>query len=127
MQITRLSMLFTGEATRENAIWGEILNKIRVDISRFACIKVGGEIVSVARYAEDNGLSRMHGVYTLPEYRNKGFARQTVTSFTADILKCGRTPYLHVDKANPVSNRLYLSIGYVYGKTKLEIERVVAP
>ena len=69
----------------------------------------------------------MHGVYTLPEYRNKGFARQTVTSFTADILKCGRTPYLHVDKTNPVSNRLYLSIGYVYGKTKLEIERVVAP
>ena len=126
-QIARLSVSFAADATRQIANLQEIFQRVRRNISAYRCVKRDGKAVSVAAvHEESNGLTRISEVYTLPEYRNKGFARQTVTSFTADILKCGRTPYLHVDKTNPVSNRLYLSIGYVYGTTKLEIERVAA-
>ena len=126
-QIAHLWVRFTRDVTHRNTSVEEMLARIRSDISSYRCVKRDGKVVSVAAVSdESNGLTRISGVYTLPEYRNNGFARQTVTSFTADILKRGRIPYLHVDKTNPVSNRLYLSIGYVRGNTKLEIERVVA-
>ena len=126
-QVARLWSCFTSEITHKNTSPREIFDRVRSDIASYRCVKQEGKVVSVAAVnVEGNGLTRIHGVYTLPEYRNRGFARQTVTSFTEEILKGGNTPYLHVDKTNPVSNRLYLSIGYVRGITKLEIERVGA-
>lgn len=120
-QIARLVIRFTSETTHENATWGEIFHQVCANISNYMCIKREGKVVSVATYVEEsNGLCRIHGVYTLPEYRNCGYSRKVVTKLTEDILRQGHIAYLHVDKKNPISNRLYLSIGYNYGKTKLE-------
>ena len=121
-QVAELLISFAKETTHDNVDVNDIADRLRADGSCL-CVKREGKIVSVATsQQESNGLCRIHGVYTLPNYRNRGLARQVVTALTERILQSGRKPYLHVDKTNPVSNHLYLSIGYTYGKTKLEIE-----
>lgn len=52
-------------------------------------------------------------VYTPPEYRNLGYARSCVAALTRNML---RGPYqfasLYTDLDNPVSNKIYMNIGY---------------
>ncbi len=56
----------------------------------------------------------MSNVYTHPAFRGQGLARQVVSSLTREILAQGKLPYLYVDQRNPISNRLYQRVGYVY-------------
>ena len=80
-----------------------------------------GKIVSMARKVRETDLlCGISHVFTRREYRGKGFARQTVTALTEDILKQGKLAYLYVDRTNPISNHLYQSIGYEYGKPHIE-------
>lgn len=96
----------------------EIVEKALAD---FYCIRDKGSIVSIAKITrnEDN-LCSISMVYTLPEYRCRGFSRKIVTKITRDILSWHKIPYLYVDKKNPISNHLYESIGYRYGNSKCE-------
>lgn len=81
----------------------------------FYALKFNDKIVSIAsRAREDSQVCAISHVFTLPEYRGKGYAKQVVSKLCRDILNEGKTPYLFVDSANPISNHLYLSLGFHY-------------
>jgi predicted GNAT family acetyltransferase len=50
------------------------------------------------------------GVYTLPEYRGKGYGRAVVTALTEYALKQGQKPCLFYD--NPKAGKIYHDLGY---------------
>lgn len=59
-------------------------------------------------------------VYTPPYYRNKGYATECVAYASQAILDKGFDHcYLFADQANPISNKVYMRIGYqMMGLTK---------
>jgi predicted GNAT family acetyltransferase len=58
------------------------------------------------------GAARLGPVYTPREHRGHGYARATVAELSQRILDAGDRPCLFTDQANPVSNRMYESVGY---------------
>ena len=70
--------------------------------------------VSMAGFAgpTPNGI-RVAWVYTPPENRGKGFAGACVAALSQKLLEDGRKfCFLYTDLANPISNHVYLKIGY---------------
>jgi ribosomal protein S18 acetylase RimI-like enzyme len=60
-------------------------------------------------------VARVGQVYTLPEYRGRGYAGALVGQVSAELQKRGCTSiYLFTDLANPTSNGVYKRIGYRY-------------
>ncbi len=89
------------------------IDGIRKNIRKYRVIRDRGEIVSMAAYSRDTDDScRITHVYTVPASRGQGFARQVVNTLKNEILDMGKTATLNVDQANPVSNRLYESLGF---------------
>ncbi|MBE6137322.1 MAG: peptide-methionine (S)-S-oxide reductase MsrA [Erysipelotrichaceae bacterium] len=89
----------------------------------FYCVKENDEIVSIARKTrEDETICSISYVYTKKKFRSKGYAKKVVGKISKDILFDGKTPYLYVDKNNPISNHTYSSLGYKYGNSKYEVE-----
>jgi hypothetical protein len=71
-------------------------------------------IVSMAAWAglTPNGV-RVNFVYTPPTQRARGFASNCVAALTRRLLESGRRfVFLFTDLTNPISNRVYQSIGY---------------
>ena len=120
-EIARLIVEFDWEAVREESDFDEVLQKVNNRINDYAVIRADGKIVSMCYRYVDSNLDRLSYVYTREQYRNQGYSRKVVTYVTQSSLKSGHTPYLHVDQHNPVSNHLYVSIGYVYDKSRYEI------
>ena len=82
-------------------------------IDRFRLIREDNKIVSLAsRCPESDSSLRITDVYTRPEYRGKGLARQVVNAIKNEILETGKIATLNVDQANPISNHLYESLGF---------------
>ncbi len=76
--------------------------------------EVDGSAVSMAGYSgrTPNGI-RIAWVYTPPENRGKGFAGACVAALSQKLLDDGRKfCFLYTDLANPISNHVYLKIGY---------------
>jgi len=76
--------------------------------------EVEGTAVSMAGFAgpTPNGI-RVAWVYTPPENRGKGFAGACVAALSQKLLNDGRKfCFLYTDLANPISNHVYLKIGY---------------
>lgn len=74
-----------------------------------------GEPVSFAGYGglTPNGI-RVGPVYTPPELRRRGYASALTAELTRMLLEGGRKLcFLFTDLANPTSNSIYQSIGYV--------------
>ena len=93
------------EVTKESIIKG---------IERFRIIKDGQRIISLAsRTPESEESIRITDVYTRPEYRGQGFARKVVNTTKNEILEQGKMATLNVNQANPISNHLYKSLGFV--------------
>jgi predicted GNAT family acetyltransferase len=70
--------------------------------------------VSMAGYTgrTPNGI-RVAWVYTPPELRGKGYAGACVAALSQKLLDEGRKfCFLYTDLANPISNHVYLKIGY---------------
>lgn len=121
-EIAKLQADFTFEALGERAEQSELMSKLSMQINNFALIRKNGEIVAIAEgINEGNGLCRISYVYTKPTHRNKGYSRNVVTYVTHRAIDDGNIAYLHVDKNNPISNHLYLSIGYIYNKPRYEM------
>jgi predicted GNAT family acetyltransferase len=60
------------------------------------------------------GVVRIGPVYTPPEHRNRGYATSAVAAASRRLLERGAERcMLLTDLANPTSNRIYASIGYV--------------
>lgn len=86
---------------------------IKKSLGGFRIIRADGKIVSMARIAHDTDKSRkISDVYTRPEYRGKGYARKVVNFAKNEIILNEKIATLNVDKSNPISNRLYLSLGF---------------
>jgi predicted GNAT family acetyltransferase len=58
-----------------------------------------------------NGIS-IGGVYTPPEYRNRGYATSCVASLCEKLLREYAFCVLYTDLSNPVSNSIYRRIGF---------------
>jgi predicted GNAT family acetyltransferase len=58
------------------------------------------------------GAARIGPVYTPREHRGRGYASAAVAEISQRILDEGARPCLFTDQANPVSNRIYVAIGY---------------
>lgn len=72
-----------------------------------------GEPVHLTAAAEPSlGISAIGPVYTPGAARGRGYAGWTVAELTQRILAAGAVPFLFTDRANPVSNRLYTTLGY---------------
>jgi len=58
--------------------------------------------------------ARVAPVYTLPEYRGRGYATALVAAVSRELIARGkRRLFLTTDAANPTSNAIYARIGYV--------------
>lgn len=78
-------------------------------------LAVDDKIVSIASKTRDNdSICAISHVFTIPQYRGLGYARKVVSKISQDILDEGKIPYLFVDTENPISNHLYLGIGFQY-------------
>ena len=87
--------------------------KIARNIASYRIIRVDGRIVSFANSSPDTEKSRrISWVYTRPEYRGQGYAREVVNFVKNEILASGRLATLNVDIDNPISNHLYSSLGF---------------
>lgn len=86
---------------------------VRRRISEYRVLRWDGQIVSMARIAPDTSSSRkLSEVYTRPAYRGLGCARRVVNTAKNEILAAGFTAVLNVDRKNPISYGLYLSLGF---------------
>lgn len=64
--------------------------------------------------AQIAGAVRIGSVYTPPEFRNRGYASAAVAALSRRLLEHGaQRCLLFTDLANPTSNRIYASVGYV--------------
>ena len=52
------------------------------------------------------------GVYTPPEYRNHGYATSCVAALCGELLSKYKFCVLYTDLSNPVSNSIYMKIGF---------------
>lgn len=68
--------------------------------------------VNVSKYLP-NGYT-LNLVYTDLSMRNKGYAKNMVSIICQELLKSADYVALFVDKKNPISNRVYLDIGFDY-------------
>ena len=67
-----------------------------------------GQTVQIA------GAVRIGTVYTPPEFRSRGYASAAVAALSRRLLRRGaQRCLLFTDIANPTSNRIYASVGYV--------------
>lgn len=81
-----------------------------------------GEVVHMTALAPlTHGAAGIGPVHTPAEYRGRGYAGYTVATLTAQVLAAGGTPYLFTDQSNPVSNRLYTSMGYTPVEDHLQV------
>ncbi len=75
--------------------------------------EVGGVPVGMLYCArKSEGYCRIQAVYIAPEHRSKGYGARMTAKVCERIFAEGYKPNLFADAANPVSNRVYRSIGF---------------
>ena len=87
-----------------------------------------GGVVSMASLSRPTrtGIA-VNYVYTPAASRGRGYAKACVAALGARVLAEGRRAcFLNADLANPISNRVYLAIGYVPVADWAKVELVVA-
>ena len=85
---------------------------------RYYGVFVGDKLVSIAcSYLRLPELWIIGDVYTLREYRGKGFAKIVTSAITRDAVNCSGKALLHVREDNVPAIRVYSRLGYrVMGK-----------
>jgi predicted GNAT family acetyltransferase len=71
-----------------------------------------GEVAGMAAASADCDVMWQIGVDTLPEYRNRGIAKTTVSALSENLLSRGILPYYSTRAVNIASQRTALSLGY---------------
>ncbi|MGN1040997.1 MAG: GNAT family N-acetyltransferase [Candidatus Fimimonas sp.] len=114
-QIAKLLVAFSKEALGDDLTEQDALQRVLARLDCYAVIEQDGQIAAVASAGvATEGLARVFNVFTLPKFRNKGFSKKIVTFLTDYLLNKGNEVMLYVDTHNPVSNKLYRSVGYDY-------------
>lgn len=77
-------------------------------------IRENGKAISMAKSARETEKHiAINGVYTLSEYRGRGFAAALVAHICKLIITEGKIPLLYTDLANPSSNKAYTNVGFI--------------
>lgn len=122
--IAQLLQEFFAEALHESLTIEECLHRAHNYLGRMVVAKVDGKIVSVAMCTENiAGTCRISGVYTLPQFRGKGYARQNVATITNRIVQQGCVATLFADCKNSVSTGLYRSLGFELRSVQVEFRK----
>jgi len=80
----------------------------------FFVIKDAQKIITIARSAKETDFNiSIEGVYTIPEYRNLGYAGAIVAYISNRILTQGKTAVLFTDIDNHASNKSYKNVGFI--------------
>lgn len=90
----------------------ESLRRMVGEKSLFAWRSEEGRILALTGRADQPPYSKITSVYTLPEYRRKGYALHLVHGVTETILADGLVPILYTDAGYVASNACYKKIGY---------------
>lgn len=89
------------------------IDKIIAKIHDFRVIRKDGKIVSMAKaHIWTDSDKKIAYVFTRQEYRGQGYARKVVGTVLNEIIDSGYIATLNVDQKNPISNRLYASLGF---------------
>ncbi|MCC6166568.1 MAG: GNAT family N-acetyltransferase [Caldilineaceae bacterium] len=73
--------------------------------------KADGEVLSAAlTNAETRDLAMIGGVYTPPQWRNRGLSQVVCSALCADLLATGKRPVLYWH--NPSAGRVYARLGF---------------
>lgn len=86
-------------------------NTIKQQIS--VVCEYSGKIVSKAN-TNGSGINctQIGGVFTIPEYRNRGISRLVTGKLTENILKEGKKPSLFVKQGNKPAVSVYIKLGF---------------
>ncbi len=76
-------------------------------------VKVHGQVVSKTISVRQNTECAEAYVETHPDFRNRGYGRQTVTAWARDILNSGRVPFYSYRLSNAASAALAARLGVV--------------
>lgn len=77
-------------------------------------IRQNGKAVAMAKSARETEKHiAINGVYTLPQYRGRGYAAALVAHICKLIIAEGKTPVLYTDISNPSSNKAYTNVGFI--------------
>lgn len=76
-------------------------------------IRKNNKIVSCAlTTTETNDAAMIGAVFTEPEHRNKGYARDCVLSLCKELISHNKTPYLFYESDSLLLSRMYTSMGF---------------
>lgn len=85
-------------------------------------------ICAIARIAfVKESYARINTVFTLPEKRGHGYAGALVSALCEKIIGEGLIPTVLADEDNPVSNKMYLSLGFTPDGKIYEYQKKDAP
>jgi len=94
-------------------------------IKDFRIIKKDDKIVSMAKRIYDlENSNKISDVYTIKEYRGRGYAKLVVGYVMNEIISDGKTATLNVDRNNPISYHLYTSLGFKKVFSQGEFRRI---
>lgn len=116
-RLTEWGMAFHREVIHDGAGAAEIRQKYAEHVEQKAvALFETPEGVPVSMAYASRGLPHgagISGVYTPPEFRGRGYCQCTVAALCRELLEQGNAYCtLFVDKANPISNRVYEKIGF---------------
>lgn len=77
-------------------------------------VKVNGRVVSKTISIRQNTECAEAYVETHPDFRNRGYGRQTVTAWARDIINSGRVPFFSYNLSNIASTALASCLGIVW-------------
>lgn len=106
---------FHSEIFHQDSNLAQVKEVLRGKEQNFYAYKVGEKIVSIAcKTREAQDICAISHVYTAKEHRGKGYSKRVVSKICQELLKENKIPYLFVDNQNPISNHLYLNLGFQY-------------
>ena len=85
-----------------------------IELGAFFGIVDGGRLLAMAgQRLRFPGFVEVSGVCTHPDARGRGYARLLMSRVMEEILRDGRTPFLHTYAHNEAAIRVYRSLGFV--------------
>lgn len=114
-QLVELLGAFYKEEIKKEYTYSELLDILNKSDDEFYAYKENNKFVSLARKRKSYGMSScISGVFTLPEYRCKGYASKVINSLLIDSVNNGFGSYLFVDADNHYAQELYKKLGFKY-------------
>jgi len=93
---------------------------VRQPFVAFACV-IGGHAVSICCSVRITDAAHEAGVETAPEFRGRGYARQTVTAWASAVRRAGRIPLYSTSWRNLASQSLAQKLGLVQFGSDLHV------